>query len=348
LSLDVDLGESGFESVISGRVSSYGDAVVGKKVKIYVNDTLRAEPTAQEGYGDFSVTLNLPSVDNKPTVYNIQAVFEGEEPQNVSAYAYTPNGTRYAICTTVQYELEPSSNMTTLTVDPHSTQVTQATKTPEQLEQEAKSSGWFWVEPEFSWRYPWFRLHYRLSINLPQGNPNLDYGWSPLPLGESSSANETALANIMNDATEGSDPYALAEFFAVLAVPFIIQATAAHLLGRTIAGIALATAIYGAFLVGYTALNYLRAEGNPKSWLMIFIGATFVELATLFVVGGEGVVNLLRFLTTAGRLVLDKIQHPLQALHALKLNFFAITSAIFALMDFAIMIFYLLMYLQTI
>ncbi|NWG11759.1 hypothetical protein HXY33_08470 [Candidatus Bathyarchaeota archaeon] len=114
LSLDVDLGESSFQHIISGHLLSENEAVIGKAVKIYVNDTLRAEASTREVYGDFTLTLNPPSIDNKPTIYNIQAVFEGDNPQNASAYAYTPNGTRYAICTTVQYGFKPATNITTL------------------------------------------------------------------------------------------------------------------------------------------------------------------------------------------------------------------------------------------
>jgi hypothetical protein len=134
----------------------------------------------QEPCSDFSVTLNLPSVDNKPTVYNVQAVFEGDNPQNASAYAYTPNGTRYAICTTVQYGYKPASNATWLTVTPQSTQVMQATKTPEQMQQEAEQSGWLTVWHEFSWSYPWYRMHVRVNVN-----PTIDIGFNPiLPGGE--------------------------------------------------------------------------------------------------------------------------------------------------------------------
>lgn len=98
LNLDVDVGESSFERVISGHLMSSGEPVIGREVKIYVNDSLEAEVSTQEVYGDFSLTFNLPSVNNKPTVYNVQAVFEGDNPQNATTYAYTPNGTRYAGC----------------------------------------------------------------------------------------------------------------------------------------------------------------------------------------------------------------------------------------------------------
>jgi hypothetical protein len=176
----------------------------------------------------------------------------------------------------------------------------------------------------------------------------LNYGWSPLPFGESSSANETALANIMNDATEGDDPYALVEFFVGVAVPLIIQAGTSRLLGKSLVAILVATALYAAFVLSEAVTLYFTIGKNPKAWLMAFMSIGFVEMAELFVIGGEGAVNLLRFLTTESRLILQKIQHPLQALRALKLSFFDITSAIFILIDFAAMVFYLTMYFDLI
>jgi hypothetical protein len=217
----------------------------------------------------------------------------------------------------------------------------------EQMQKDAKSSGWFGMSPEFTLFYPWFRLHYKLNVNLPQGNPELDYGWSPLPFGESSSANSTALASIMNATTEGENPEKLATFFVAIAVPFIIQATVCYTLGYGPWAIAIATLAYGVFLATYTLSNYEIASGNPNALLMQFMSVAFVEMASLFVVpsGFVGVANLL---STAARLVLGEIQCPLQALHALKMGFFAITTAIFALMDFAVMVFFLSMYLRSI
>jgi len=68
----------------------------------------------------------------------ISASFEGDSSNTATAYAYTPYGDQYAICTTVQYGYKPSSNSATLTVEPQATEVTQLTKTPEQLQQEAR------------------------------------------------------------------------------------------------------------------------------------------------------------------------------------------------------------------
>jgi hypothetical protein len=112
--------------------------------------------------------------------------------------------------------------------------------------------------------------------------------------------------------------------------------------------IAVATAFYATYLTIQAILLYTSTGKNPKAWVMAFMGVAFVEMAQLFIMGGEGAAKIARYLSTASRLVRDKIQYPLQALHALKLNFFDITGAIFVLMDFIVMTFYLSMYLSSI
>lgn len=98
--------------------------------------------------------LDLPPANNKPTVYNIKAVFEGDDPKTAFAYATTPEGQQYVICTTIQYGYKPSSGSVSLTVEPQATQVTTPTKTPEQLQQEAKNSGWLTAWHDSTWWYP--------------------------------------------------------------------------------------------------------------------------------------------------------------------------------------------------
>jgi len=348
LSLNVGSPDSEFNFPVSGSLLYNGKAIANKQITLKVNGTAAASVNTSSS-GCYTATLKLKPINNNATVYQLEAFFSGDNALNYTLNGVAPDGTEYALCTTLYYYgFKPSANTTTLTVNPKSTQLTTTTKTPEQLQAEAEQSGWFWVEPWFSFFYPWFRLHYRLSVNLPHGNPNLNYGWSPLPFGESSSANETALANIMNDATEGDDPYALVEFFVGVAVPLIIQAGTSRLLGKSLVAILVATALYAAFVLSEAVTLYFTIGKNPKAWLMAFMSIGFVEMAELFVIGGEGAVNLLRFLTTESRLILQKIQHPLQALRALKLSFFDITSAIFILIDFAAMVFYLTMYFDLI
>jgi hypothetical protein len=137
-----------------------------------VDDILQANVSTIYPSG-FSLTLDLQSAENKQTTYNVEAVFEGDEPCSATAYALTPNGTEYAICTTIQFSYKPAGNMTSITVEPQATQVTVPTKTAEQMQAEAEDSGWLTVWHEFTWWYPWYRFH---IIYLPGGQKHFDLG----------------------------------------------------------------------------------------------------------------------------------------------------------------------------
>ena len=147
----------------------------GTQIKICINDTvIDTLPTNTSGW--CCKILNLEPKDNKPTLYRLSASFEGDTPTNATSY-HTINGTTYAVCTTIHYGFKPAVNSTFLTVQPQSTEATQPTKTPEQIEQEAKQNGWIRPENEFSIFYPWYRLHLIAVFN---GEDVLDVGLAPL------------------------------------------------------------------------------------------------------------------------------------------------------------------------
>lgn len=126
-----------------------------------------------------SFELNLPPINNEATGYQVQIMFEGDDCSSATAYTEV-NGTDYAVCTTIQYGYKPSSNSTMLTVEPQATQIAATTKTPEEMQAEAEQGGWFSTWHEWSWWYPWYRLHVKISIN-----PTIDVGFNPLlPGGE--------------------------------------------------------------------------------------------------------------------------------------------------------------------
>lgn len=114
---------------------------------------------------------------------------------------------RYPVCTTIEYSYKPASNTTTVTVEPQSSKVAVPTKTPEQMQQEAEQKGWLKIWHEFTWWYPWYRLHIKLTFNgatihvafnpvLPGGEKTkfsgLDNILTPLPYVEMSSPSETS------------------------------------------------------------------------------------------------------------------------------------------------------------
>jgi hypothetical protein len=328
-------------------VTTEGVAVQNQTIKAYLNDTQIETGLTTDENGCFTFERNFNPSDQKVT-YTVQVAFEGTGNVTATLTATALDGTRYTVCQTTQFNHKPSANMTTIIVEPQATQVNAPAKTPEEIQQEAKQSPWFKIEPEFSWWFPWFRLHFKLDVDLPQGNPKLDHGWSGLPGGESNSADNAVLANVMNDASSGDNVQELIGLFVGCALPFIIQAGVAYFLGRSGTAIIVASVFYGVFLAAQMIWLYLTSAKTAKTWLMAFMSVTFVLLASLAIPEASGVVGFWKFLTTTSRIILQKIQYPLQSLHAMKMNFFDITSAIFALMDFAVMVVYLTVYLSSI
>jgi hypothetical protein len=217
----------------------------------------------------------------------------------------------------------------------------QPTKTPEQMQKEAEQSGWFRVEPEFSWWYPWFRLHFKLNVNLPQGNPAIDYGWSLLPFGESYNANNIVLANILNDGSNEIQTNILVDYM----VGVIIQFGTAVILGRTGIWTAVAILAYVGYSLASAWLTYANSGGSPKAWLIAFISSAITGTGGLVLSGINSVSGVL---TSVARFVFNKINFAMHSLWAKGLNFFDITGVAFALIDFAFMILYLSMYLASI
>jgi len=158
--------------------ASNGAVISGEIVSLKVNETGYVFSTASDG--GFNTTLDLKPVDNNKTTFMITVSYNGSTPQNATAWTYTLNGTRYAACTTLYFGLKPSANTTVLTVDPQATEAVAQAKTQEQMQQEAQSDGTTIIWPEFSWLYPWFRLHVQVKVN-----PTMHVALNPLlPGGE--------------------------------------------------------------------------------------------------------------------------------------------------------------------
>jgi 5-hydroxyisourate hydrolase-like protein (transthyretin family) len=285
LTLDVEREDSTYKHVISGSLEWDGSGVVGKQIRILVNDTVKAVLTTEPG-GRFSTTLNLEPLNNKPTTYRIAASFEGDSPNNATAYALTPNGTRYAVCTTIHYGFKPASNSTLLTVKPRATTAVTTTKTTEQLQKEAKEAGWLQVWHEFTWWYPWYRLHTKININ-----PAIDVGFNPiLPGGETwkwegleifAEVLEEVWQDIMLDVLGLLASYALAKTFswnfpvwiaielAKFAFQGVLLAVVWNNLGKVLA-VSLAN-----FVMGFISFSINVAEEFVKNLSFLAWGMTF-------------------------------------------------------------------------
>jgi hypothetical protein len=202
ITLNVTRDSSSSNHIIQGWLKWNNTGVDGTQVKIMVNDT-EYLPSLTDVSGYFCLSLDLQPVNNQSTTYMITASFEdtSQEPLNCTAWAKTLDGQDYPVCTTVQYGYKPSTNYAIVTVEPQATLITadedmsvsQANetttqssaqvppqKTSEEMQKEAEQSGWLSIWHEFTWWYPWYRLHVKIDIN-----PMIDIGFNPiLPGGE--------------------------------------------------------------------------------------------------------------------------------------------------------------------
>jgi len=160
-------------------VTTTGGVVANQPVKAYLNDTQIAETLTTGSDGCFMFERNFDPTDQKVT-YMLKVVYEGTSAKTATLNGTALDGTSYTVCQTTQFNYKPSTNTTTVVVEPQATQVTVPTKTSEEMQQEAENSGGLTVWCEFSWWYPWFRLHVRASVN-----PTVHLGFNPiLPGGE--------------------------------------------------------------------------------------------------------------------------------------------------------------------
>ena len=94
-----------------------------KTIAIKVNETVYTAQTNQTGC--FSLNLDLKPKDTEPTLYTITASFEDTVTTvtNATAWTYMIDGTRYATCTTMQYNgYKPSANNVTLAAQHQATE----------------------------------------------------------------------------------------------------------------------------------------------------------------------------------------------------------------------------------
>lgn len=188
--LNVTKEDSSTNHLIEGWLMWKSSGVADKAVKLKVNDTDYAVTTGSNGY--FSLSLNLQPQDNNATTYIITASFEDEatQPINAIAWAYALDGQQFAACTTIQYGYKPSSNTTVLTVDPRVTELMRLAKSPEEMQRQMEQNSQLQIWHEWSWWYPWYRLHYVGKYN---GQIMIDVGVAIFPFSDSGSFPDTQL-----------------------------------------------------------------------------------------------------------------------------------------------------------
>ena len=337
LSMNVTRG-SGFDYTIFGRLLCDGVGIAGKQVAVKVNGTVVGAVTTLSD-GSYSATLHLPAANSQITDYQVEAIFYGDDALNLTGLATLPNGTEYVVCTTLQYfGYKPASTVIWLTIELQSTQVMQQTKTPEQLQQEAEQCLSVWHE--FSWWYPWYRLHLVLNVSLPQGRLQMDYGWTLLPFGQTfHTETPEVMAAVFNDlATNIAWPIAESHLVGKLA-----QHAAALLMGKTLVGVVIAVATYVSFSILETIHFCLVTGDDPNAWLAAFVVSAISGTFGLFEAGLRELAGLL---TAVGRQILGKITSIMNSFWARGLDFLDITGIAFSLIDFACMVFYLTQYIN--
>jgi hypothetical protein len=157
--------------VIWGWLKYYASGLPNRTVRIKINETEYTNTTLPNGY--FMLKRDLKSEDHKRTVYKVSATFEGNEPKNATAWAYTVDGTRYAACTTICFGYKPSNNTSVLDVTPLGTEVFTSV---EEMQKIAEQRGWLRVRHEFRWRWPFYRIHYIIDLR----DTVIDVGFSPI------------------------------------------------------------------------------------------------------------------------------------------------------------------------
>jgi hypothetical protein len=171
---DVSYDNSSSDHVFTGRLlTASGSPIGSRNVMISLNETNVVNCTTYAN-GWFVFRRHFDAGESTIT-YNVQATFEGTDAHTATLNATAFDGENYTVCTVTYFSFKPSANTTTVTIEPHATEVTVPIQSPEEMQQEAEQSGALTIWHEFNWWYPWYRLHVRISIN-----PIWDIGFNPL------------------------------------------------------------------------------------------------------------------------------------------------------------------------
>jgi hypothetical protein len=176
--LEVTRDNSTLKHTLLGRLVYAGAGVGNRTIHVKINDTESLPSLQTNSSGYFGREFDFQPENNQNSTYIITATFDGDTPVNATAWAYTLDGQEFAACTTIQYGYKPSSNMTTLTVDPRVTQLMRLMRSPEGLQEEVRNSGGLNIRHEWSWWYPWYRMHFVFSY---AGSDSLDLGIAIFP-----------------------------------------------------------------------------------------------------------------------------------------------------------------------
>ena len=250
--------------------------------------------------GFFSFERNFDPTDQKVT-YVLKVVFEGTGSTTATLNGTALDGTSYAVCKTTQFNFKPSSNMTTVVVEPQATQVAVPTKTAEEIQQDAEkdnSVNTWWTPGGFF--PPWVKFYSKISnsfLNL------LAKCWVGFPWGTGID-NGVGLENILLKYYE-SVPIDTVDVYKSMLIN-TITATTAIVVGAAITTIAtrympwywVALIVYSLALLTAIVATYCMADSNAARSILIGVGWALIGLF-LGVLCSEWIVNWCRGMLTA-------------------------------------------------
>jgi len=323
--------------------------VSGKAYMLTTNDT-----------GYVTQPLNLVAVGGEATTYQIRAVFEGAGFKTRNLTVTDPYGQDYLVCTTLQWDFKASQNSVTLMVEAPKTDTTSSTsdenatvtqneesttatipppKTQEEMQAEAEQGGWLQIWPEFSWWYPWFRLHVKVNVN-----PMIHVAFNPiLPGGEELWLEGLEIfANVVADIWQ--------DVVIDLVGVFISYAVAKGLSIWNLAGGLIAEGIKGAVQYGLFFNEFFRATNGSLVMLAAGIANIIMGLVAIATNIGEAFVRALYNILWAP--VLSAVMFTTSTMIAIAAPFQAVRTAVdyveSVVIDFPIAILALLKYLGKI
>jgi hypothetical protein len=140
------------------------------------------------------------------------------------------------------------------------------------MQKDAQQGGWLNIWHEFSWWYPWYRLHFKITISDPT---TIDVGLNPLLPGAETFSWEglEAFANVLGEVWQSIEAdfifllgsYALAKLFSMTTAWIIIEIAKFVVQGLALYAVwgqrdtVLATSV-ACFIIGLIALSVRVAE----------------------------------------------------------------------------------------
>jgi hypothetical protein len=208
-----------------------GGPVANMPLTAYVNDTRLDENLVTNATGHVTFTRNFnPGQDR--VAYTVEVAFEGTGNQTATLNGTDFTGISYTVCQTTQFENKPSSNMTSITVEPQVSDMIVPTKTTEEMEQEAKDCSTLRVWSEFSWWNPWFKVV--AEVNVPLNGNVVTFRFEEMPLVFQKTADVSAgdydLAQTLVQIGASVGPEVLASY---IIGTFIVPRIAAHIASKS-------------------------------------------------------------------------------------------------------------------